>query len=543
LEISLSSFLSYEDMTLYLKESEKKYPDRVQLTSLATSPEGRNIWCIKLGKHSGALTKKPGFLLQGNMHADELAGSVMCLFAMEQLLQSYERDQQIQNLLDEQMIYIIPRIAVDGAEFVLSTGCKVRSKMIYTKENNVPFPEDLNQDGKILMMRWKDDNGRYITCKEDSRLMLPVLESERNCISYSMCIEGLIHQWDGGQIESSRLYCDFNRDFPAGWKFRPEWTGMGRYPLSQIETKAVADFIIKHPNIYGALDFHTGNPAIFYPSSMTPGNDKSILDHNLIHRLGKMGERLTGFPLLSGYSEVIGGYPDKLQGSFNDWAYEHNGIISYVVELGLIYNSIGLYPYTTPTKKLKQSYSSHREREEKVGLALFQWHDENLDAELFYDWKPYKHPQLGEVEIGGWNMSVYSNPELDDLTNICERCYRFFLDITDHIPKIEIKNTEVKNIASGIQKISFELVNTGDIPTYITEQGKKVHPHDRLTVVIDIDGAKFIIGKKSQDIDHIQPNGGRKGMEWLIAMQKGNEIKVTVSSNRYTIIEAIINCV
>ena len=38
-------------------------------------------------------------------------------------------------------------------------------------------------------------------------------------------------------------------------------------------------------------------------------------------------------------------------------------------------------------------------------LKMLAWSDEELNGEGFVDWYPYDHPQLGPVELGGWNTA------------------------------------------------------------------------------------------------------------------------------------------
>ena len=46
-----------------------------------------------------------------------------------------------------------------------------------------------------------------------------------------------------------------------------------------------------------------------------------------------------------------------------------------------------------------------------------KWNDTDLGGKAFMDWKPYDHPQLGKVEIGGWNRKIY-NPTYKSYTHL-----------------------------------------------------------------------------------------------------------------------------
>ncbi len=38
------------------------------------------------------------------------------------------------------------------------------------------------------------------------------------------------------------------------------------------------------------------------------------------------------------------------------------------------------------------------------------WNDKHFGGDLFVNWTPFEHPQLGEVEIGGWKKYTTSSP-------------------------------------------------------------------------------------------------------------------------------------
>ena len=44
-----------------------------------------------------------------------------------------------------------------------------------------------------------------------------------------------------------------------------------------------------------------------------------------------------------------------------------------------------------------------REHPLEDDLKLLRWSDEQLAGKGYIDWYPFEHPQLGPVEIGGWN--------------------------------------------------------------------------------------------------------------------------------------------
>ena len=46
-------------------------------------------------------------------------------------------------------------------------------------------------------------------------------------------------------------------------------------------------------------------------------------------------------------------------------------------------------------------------------LKLFRWSEEKLEGRAHRPWKAFEHPQLGKVEIGGWDrFHAFGNPPL-----------------------------------------------------------------------------------------------------------------------------------
>ena len=53
----------------------------------------------------------------------------------------------------------------------------------------------------------------------------------------------------------------------------------------------------------------------------------------------------------------------------------------------------------------------YREHPVEDDLKLLAWNDETLGGRGFVDWYPFHHPQLGEIELGGWDaLYTWSNP-------------------------------------------------------------------------------------------------------------------------------------
>jgi hypothetical protein len=378
--------------------------------------------------------------------------------------------------------------------------------------------KDLNGDGRILTMRWKSPFGSLKVSDRDNRLMLPIEEIKDAEIEiesrYMMAVEGVLnigkketdikpHTYKYGEDD-----IDFNRNFPTNWKKIPN-IDTGRYPLSEKETRAIADFIINHPNIIQIMDFHTGNPAIFYPNKLGKHNEAYKSDWTLVETIGKKGEEITGFPFSSGYDEQLtGNHGAPLPGCFKDWLYEDRGIIPYIVELGLFYNYF-LAPRFS-------NYKMTAYAEEETGLELLKWHDARPDSNLFFAWEPYNHPQLGEVEIGGWNWIEYSNPPLENMSEVCRKSTEFLLYMAEWMPKVKIHKVETEKIKDDIFKLSVMVVNSGKLNTSITQMKAEQNP-GKIFVSLDSDlEIEYLAGDERMQIQDNLAERGICELQWIV---------------------------
>ena len=121
-------YLLYEELKKNLEYFANTYPQLCQLTVNCVTVEKRNQYAVTLTnqKIGDALTK-PGWYLDGNIHAGEVTSSMCAMHTIDYLLTNYDSDPTCKKMLDEQTIYVIPRVSPDGAEKYLSSAYMLRS--------------------------------------------------------------------------------------------------------------------------------------------------------------------------------------------------------------------------------------------------------------------------------------------------------------------------------------------------------------------------------------------------------------------------------
>ncbi|MDD2708202.1 MAG: M14 family metallopeptidase [Verrucomicrobiae bacterium] len=459
---------TYEELTHHLKETEKRFPGHFRLESLGQTEDGRQIWLCSLGNRQIPDERKTGFLITANMHSAELSGCSSALCFMEYLLANQADHRQ---LLDEVVFHVVPRVNPDGAEDCIVTRRDNRSKRIMLDRPNGFVTGDEDGNGLVLQMRWPDKNGKWKEHPKDPRLMIERKPEDTDGPYYEVAMEGHFENWDGKTRDFSRPGCqhaDFNRNWPANWQ-PSEWDGrtFGDHPLSFLETKSLADFIFRQRNIFASFSIHNGPFALFrVPGYKTPDAFPSA-DMRMFDALAKEGEKLTGFPAMPISQYVYkGANPVRLPGHFPDWAYEYQGLLTFEIELGNGETSAGLSTDEIFSRSAEDVKCKVAEYQNKCGHVIF------------HPWKTFRHPQLGEIEIGGESLFDLFQIGQELYPQITESTRKMVLYMADLRPRIAIE-LKKSAMAENLHSITATVRNTGYLGTRITEQYSKFFPHKK----------------------------------------------------------------
>ena len=107
----------------------------------------------------------------------------------------------------------------------------------------------------------------------------------------------------------------------------------------------------------------------------------------------------------------------------------------------------------------------------------------------FVDWTPFEHPQLGAVELGGWNiLRSWFNPPAHLVRSEVEHHADFAIHQALAAPCLAISHTAVEQLGDDTWRVSIGVANTGWLPTTVTERARK---DGRLpAVTVEISGAQ-----------------------------------------------------
>ena len=491
-------YYKYDELETCLQELSKTYPDLMKLDINCISEENRNQYVASITNfNTGDIKDKPALYIDGNIHAGEVTSSMCAMHTIDYLLTNYNSDDSIKNLLDTTGVYVIPRVSPDGAEAYLNTPYTLRSvNREYLKQDGGIKQEDLDNDGVIRMMKIPSRYGAW-KIDEDNNLTLRS-PSDDNGDFFDIYPEGVFEDYEGSEnlkIRKNDFGLDFNRNFPFGWFPEPRQAGAGKYPLSNIETKAIADFVIDHPNICGAAIGHTSGGIILYPPGTKPSDKIPESDLRVLKEIAKMAEQQLGYKAINIYDTFLSDQQQFDSGALDDWMFETQGIPAFTMEFWDLASKVGM-PVDWSSKK-KDPYESIKRFNETI-----KWVKENA-PEYYLDWKEYDHPKFGKVEIGGFNYKfTHQNPPEKFLLKELEANTLFNIRFMKSLPRLVIEEYKIENIKEDIYKLDLVIGNIGYLSTNLTQTAlnmKTVKP-----ITVSVEGCEIISGKKESEIDNLQ---------------------------------------
>jgi hypothetical protein len=455
-EIAWNRYYDWKEVGDICRRLASAYPDLVKFGSLGKSFEQRDIYLLTVSNsRKGDVDRKPAMYIDGNVHSNEIQGTEVALYTAWFLAENFAHIDWIKELLDQKTFYIVPTINPDARDHFIHEANNAHSPRSGLRprddDGDGLFDEDgyddLDGDGNIVMMRRKDPNGRWKPYEKDPRLMIRADADERG--SYDLLgWEGIDNDGDGEINEDGPGYYDPNRNW--GWNWQPAYIqhGADQYPFSLPETKAVSDFLLSHPNIGGAQSYHNAAGMIL----RGPGSedDQAVYQKDDLQKydfLGKLGEEIIpGYKYLIVYKDLYSAYGGEL-----DWFYGARGVFTFSNELWTSFDY-----FRRPDKE--NGFFGKRE-------DMYRFDELLLFGEGIVDWKPVKHPQYGNIEIGGTKKNWTRTAPSFLLEDMCHRNMAFSLFHAYHLPQLSIDSSSVKTLSGGLKQIDLIIRNDRVLPT------------------------------------------------------------------------------
>ncbi len=527
---------TYAEMVEYLNQVVRNYPEIAKLHNIGQSYEGRDLLVLEVtNQNTGDGLSKPGFWIDGNLHASEVMGAEVTLKNIDYLVKEYGNDPFVTNLVDTRTIYLMPKLNPDGSDYYLMNPDGMRSSVRpHDSDRDGALdddpPEDLDGDRNIAQMRVRDVTGPFKTSPDDPRLMVRVEAGEPG--EWRVYSEGIDSDGDGNFNEDGVGGLDINRNWPGQWQQEHVQYGSGPYPLSEPETRAVAEFLFSHPNVTGVVNHHMAGNFVYRPPTakhFDPVTGEEVppsQQDEAIYRF--FGNKYTELINEQRVTPVFGrGGPPRygaIWGVMIGWAYDHYGVFSWVPEMG------SFVPF-----------ADYDEDGDATELERLRWNDEEMNGTVFVDWTSYDHPQLGQVEIGGFLRKTYDSSRRQYNNVMCTPGPVFEEFLQEHTdwnlwmasmsPYVQVTDVTAEEQESGYMKISAEVQNQGYLPTNVTEQAIRNQTAKTVKVSISLQGAELVFGDETQDVGHLSGNRDEPvTVEWMIRRTGRGRPNVTVTA-------------
>lgn len=525
--------------------------------SLARTRRRNDIGLLTVGTENA--DQRPAVLIVSGVDPTRRADAEVTLRVARRMVESAKSDSEFRNLLDHVTFYIIAQVAPDGAEAFFQEPHRERHVNARPIDDDTDGrvdedgPDDLNGDELITMMRVEDPEGEYIVHPDDDRVLIKAKSNKGERGRYSLYVEGRDNDGDGKLNEDPPGGVAFDQNFPFNYDYFSQ--GAGPHQVSEIETRASADFAFNHPNIVLVWTLSDRDNLLrkWEPDKNAERNriKKTLLAEDEQY----FNEFVELYKDIQDKGPENGGADGK--GAWVEWAYFHYGRWS-----------IATNPWRIPDAKPKDNSKSDAQEEKKQSdskkekeqnpengtkddsrrgdstdkprnspqqkrgaeeLQALAWFKQaGIDG--FVPWQPIKHADLAEqrVDVGGFRPFLRQNPPVDRLDHLAADQYDFLVKLCDLLPRVKISKVKTESLGSGVWRVTARVVNEGVLPT-VSEMGRITGVPRRLQVELDPPGGvKLVTGHCRRSIAPLAGNGGQHEEKWLVRGPADKKLKLKI---------------
>jgi hypothetical protein len=560
------------------------------MTSLGTTLGGRDIWVIQIANPAGKpVAERPAVLVVGNLEGDHLTGSSHGLETVRYLLAG-AANPAVKQVLDNQVVYVFPRLNPDGAEAFFATvkSDRKRNTRPYDDDNDGRMdedgPEDLNGDGLITVMRVKDPAGEYMVDRADARVMKKADATKGEVGGWKLYWEGIDNDGDGFINEDGPGGVDLNRNFQHDYPYND--ADAGPHMISERESRALMDFVIAHRNIGAILTFgHSDNlvtppdaqgrlaaaPGLQLPTFADASNAK-VFEGGMLASAqqgfffgGGGGGQTRGAQPGANNNPASGRRPDttvnradieyfkavsdsyksitgiraispqrRPRGAFFQYGYYQFGVPSFTTPGWALPVTAAAAPAAgAPAGEARPAAGAAGAGAAADGDAATLRSLEGAGVNnAFVPWTAFKHATLGDVEIGGFRPYMVTNAQAKDLAELGRKHGEFVVKLASMLPRVRIASTEVKAHGGGLFTITVDVENTGFFPSAL-QHGVIAGAVSATLVQIQVPREDIVTGAaKSVSLPTLAGSNTRERVTWVIRGRPDASVVVTVFAQK-----------
>jgi carboxypeptidase T len=143
-------YQSPAEIEQFLKDIHGRFPEITKLEIIGKSVEGRNIYALKISDNADLNELEPSILFNSMHHAREVMTPEIGIDIIDYLTSKYGQDQQVTNWIDQNEIWVLPMLNVDGNNKVWN------GSNMWRKNTQGGFGVDINRN---YPYKWGGCNG------------------------------------------------------------------------------------------------------------------------------------------------------------------------------------------------------------------------------------------------------------------------------------------------------------------------------------------------------------------------------------------------
>ncbi len=584
-----TKYHTQSEVSDYLVQVQKKNPELSKLHLIGKSWSGIPVNLLEIGGEISAQKKsKPAVFIAANFEGSNPLSTEGALFLISELIKNPEYTKELNwYILPLGNPEALQNYFTSPKE-VNSRNHRPFNDDLDNLVDEDPC-DDLNGDGLITQMRVKDPDGTYIEDSTDSRRLRRADVSKDEKGIYKIYTEGIDNDQDGNYNEDGLGGTNNGITFPH--LYPQHGKESGRWPGEEDEIYGVFKFVNEHPDIALVMYYGQSNFCFKVPQSGRKGETNlsslkiprryagmlnadpektytmaevkelvkeivppgTTVDDSMIAGMLGLGAVVNPLPkdlkLYEEFSKEYKSYLKKAEfpierldpqpakdGSFELWVYYHLGLPSFSMDFwGLPILEKQSKDTTKTNEKLEKTAAagppagkSGQSKKPNAEETFLAYNDSMLGGKGFVNWESYKHPQLGEVEIGGIVPFANMLPAEDQIQKLLEVQVPWIFELTKKIPRIDIENKRITPVDEGIYRIEIWIRNTGELP-FPMEMGTRNGSPPPAIVLIEGKNLEFLEGKARTPVTGLEAGSGKK-LTWIVKAGKGNNLSVKVEA-------------
>jgi hypothetical protein len=551
-------YLTPDQVLSWVEQIEEMHPGVLTATRIASSPGGRPLHLIRIGKtFETDQQANPSIFVGANLEGNRPLATEGAIFLAESILSDPAN-------YDSLNWYIIPLGNPDAAAKFFSTPLLEESRNDYpTNDDKDELTDedgmnDLNGDGWITNMRVIHPDGEWLISETDPRLMQKADPKKGEQGVYKIFTEGTDDDGDGKYNEDGPGGTNVEINFPQ--LFRHHTADGGLFPGSTPESYAIMKFVFEHPDIAMIVSFGSTNWCYTPPKGGRKGeadlnnirlserqarqfnldqnrsynlkelveifkaeNPQSNVDESMIAGMLGLGAALNpqagDLVFYEKYAKEYKAFlkeqgmdAERLEpapakdGSFELWGYFQVGVPVFSMDL----------------------WGLNKKDSGSVEEAMLDFVDSQPGNSGFAEWEAYNHPTLGAVEIGGFGPYSCTTPTHEWSDSLLNLQVPWILKLAGELPDLHIYETLSTAKGNGIYQLDIWIENKAFIP-FPTDMGSRNRQPAPAVLTLEGEQVKFISGYKRTPISRVGSKS-RVKTTLIIQMEKPGDIELRLES-------------